>query len=89
MFGNIPGSKSNIYESDWSKFDREHFVLKNDPILKEECHSNYKKYRILLSAHMKKSKQSYYDKFFEKTGVILNTSEGVRSLISLKTVASS
>ena len=22
MFGNIPGNKSNIYERDWSKFDR-------------------------------------------------------------------
>ena len=27
MFGNIPGSKSNIYERDWSKFDRENFIL--------------------------------------------------------------
>ena len=25
MFGNIPGNKSNIYERDWSKFDRENF----------------------------------------------------------------
>ena len=27
MFGNILGNKSNIYERDWSKFDRENFVL--------------------------------------------------------------
>ena len=27
MFGNISGSKSNIYEKDWSKFDREKFIL--------------------------------------------------------------
>ena len=27
MFGNIPGNKSNIYERDWSKFDRENFIL--------------------------------------------------------------
>ena len=27
MFGNIPGNKSNIYEIDWSKFDREIFIL--------------------------------------------------------------
>ena len=27
MFGNIPGSKSNIYERDWSKFDQENFIL--------------------------------------------------------------
>ena len=26
-FGNIPGNKSNIYERDWSKFDRENFIL--------------------------------------------------------------
>ena len=27
MFGNIPGNKSNIYERDWSKFDRENVIL--------------------------------------------------------------
>ena len=27
MFGNIPGNKSNIYERDWPKFDRESFIL--------------------------------------------------------------
>ena len=27
MFGNITGSKSNIYERDWSKFDEENFIL--------------------------------------------------------------
>ena len=27
MFGNISGNKSNIYERDWSKFDRENFIL--------------------------------------------------------------
>ena len=27
MFGNILGNKSNIYERDWSKFDRENFIL--------------------------------------------------------------
>ena len=27
MFGNIPGKKSNIYERDWSKFDRENFIF--------------------------------------------------------------
>ena len=124
IFGNISGNKSNIYERDWSKFDRENFILgyfsvdwehlletdelnadnstrmyldkvtmlldtyaplkrvtkcktkfkfkpwialglqksisvknkllknfinKKDPILKEEFHTNYKKYRDLLS----------------------------------------
>ena len=27
MFGNIPGNKSNIYERDWPKFDKENFIL--------------------------------------------------------------
>ena len=27
MFCNISGNKSNIYERDWSKFDRENFIL--------------------------------------------------------------
>ena len=35
------------------------FINKKDPLLKEECHTNYKKYRNLLSTLMKKSKQAY------------------------------
>ena len=165
MFGNIPSNKSNIYERDWSKFDRENFILdyfsvdwedllktdelnannstktfldkvnmlldtyaplkrvkkyklkfkskpwitlglqksisvksklltnfinKKDPILKEECHTNYKKYRNLLSTLMKKSKQAYYDRNFERNwNNIKNTWKGIKSLFSLKTVASS
>ena len=27
IFGNIRGNKSNIYERNWSKFDRENFIL--------------------------------------------------------------
>ena len=27
ILGNILGNKSKIYEGDWSKFDREHFIL--------------------------------------------------------------
>ena len=27
MFGNISGNKSNIYERDWLKFDREKFTI--------------------------------------------------------------
>ena len=42
------------------------FINKKDPILKEEFHTNYKKYRNLLSTLMKKSKQAYYDKYFER-----------------------
>ena len=66
------------------------FINKKDTILKEECHTNYKKYRNLLSTLMKKSKQAYYDRYFEKNWKnIKNTWKGIKSLISLKTVASS
>ena len=164
MFGNISGNKSNIYERDWSKFDKENFILdyfsvdwedllktdelnadnstrmyvdkinmlldtyaplrrtnkykmkfkskpwitlglqisisvknkllknfinKKDPVLKEEFHTNKKKYRNLLSTLLKKSKQVYYDKYFDKNwNNIKNTWKGIKSLISLKTIAS-
>ena len=61
------------------------FINKKDPILKEEFHTNYKKYRNLLSTLMKKSKHAYYDKYFERNW---NTWKGIKSLISLKAVAS-
>ena len=66
------------------------FINKKDPILKEEFHTNYKKYRNLLSTLMKKNKQAYYDKYFERNwNNIKNSQIRVKSLISLKTVASS
>ena len=34
MFGNISGNKSNIYERDWSKFDRENFSVDWEDLLK-------------------------------------------------------
>ena len=65
------------------------FINKKDPILKEEFHTNYRKYRNLLSTLMKKSKQAYYDKYFERNwNNIRNTWKGIKSFISLKTVAS-
>ena len=67
----------------------ENFINKRDPILKEEFHTNCKKYRNLLSTLMKKSKQAYYDKCFERNwNNIKNTWKGIKSLISLKAVAS-
>ena len=64
------------------------FINKKDPILKQECHTNFKKYRNLLSTLMKKSKQAYYDRYFGKNWKnIKNTWKGIKSLISL-TVAS-
>ena len=65
-------------------------INKKDLILKGECHTNYKYYRNLLSTLMKKSKQAYYDRYFEKKRKnIKNTWKGIKSLIFLKTVASS
>ena len=68
-------------------------LLKNfinkDPILREEFYTNYKKYRNLLSTPMKKSKQAYYDKYFERNwNNIKNRWKGIKSLISLKTISS-
>ena len=66
------------------------FINKKDPMRKEEFHTNYKKYRSLLFTLMKESKQVYYDKYFEtKWNNIKNTRKGIKSFISLKTVASS
>ena len=42
------------------------FINKKDPVLKEEFHTKYKKHRNLLSTLLKKSKQAYYDKYFER-----------------------
>ena len=65
------------------------FINKKDPILKKEFHANYKKYRNLRSTLMEKSKQDYYDKYFERNqNNIKNTWKGIKSLISLKTIAS-
>ena len=65
------------------------FINKKDPVLKEESRTNYEKYRNLLSTLMKKSKQAYYDKYFELSwNSIKNTWNGIKSLISLKTIAS-
>ena len=65
------------------------FINKKDPALKEEFHTKCKKYRNLLSTLMKKSKQAYYDKYFEKNwNNIKDTWKGMKSPISLKTVAS-
>ena len=64
-------------------------INKEDLILKEEFHTNYKKYRNLLYTLMKRSKQACYDEYFETNWYnIKNTWKGIKSLISLKSVAS-
>ena len=65
------------------------FINKKDLVLKDEFHIKYKNYRNLLSTLMKKSKQAYYDEYFERNwNNIKNKWKGIRPLISLKTVAS-
>ena len=64
-------------------------INKRDPILKEELHTKNKIYRNLLSTLMKKSIQANYDKYFERNwNNIKDTWKGIKSLISLKTLAS-
>ena len=66
------------------------FINTKHPILKEQTYIEYKSYRNLLSALMKKSKQVYYNKYFETNwNNIKNTWKVIRSLTPLKTVASS
>ena len=43
-----------------------HFINKKDAIVKKKIHTNYKRYRNLLFTLMKKSKQAYYDRYFER-----------------------
>ena len=65
------------------------FINKKDPILKKECHTTYKKNRNSLSTLIKKSKQAYYDRYFERNwNNIKNTWNEIKSLISLKTASS-
>ena len=65
------------------------FINKKDPVLKEEFHTKYKIYRNLLFTLMKKSKQAYYEKYFERNwNNIKNTWKGIKSLINLKTATS-
>ena len=113
MFGNIPGNKSNIYERDWSKFDRENFILDyfsvewEDLLKIDELNADKSTKKFLdkinmlldtyaplkrvkkLSTLMKKSKQAYYKRYFEKNwNNIKNIWKEMKSFISLKTVAS-
>ena len=60
------------------------FINKKDPILKQEFHTNYAKYRNVLSTLMKKGKQAYYDKYFETNwNNIKNTSYLLSTLMRL------
>ena len=61
------------------------FINAKHPILKDEIHIEYKNYRDLLSTLMKKSKQAYYNKYFETNwNNIKNTLKGIKPLTSLE-----
>ena len=84
---NVRLTKINICEK---QITYTNFIDKKDPTLKEECHTDYKNIKNLLSTFMKKSKQIYYVKYFERNwNNIKNARKGIKSLISLKTVACS
>ena len=51
------------------------FINNKGPILKEEFHTTYKKYKTLLSTLMQKSKKVYYDKYFETNWNNIKTME--------------
>ena len=58
--------------------------------MKEETHIEYKNYWNLFFTLLKKSKQAYCNKYFQPNwNNIKNIWKGIKSLISLKTVASS
>ena len=59
------------------------FINKKDPKLKEEFHTNYKKYRNLLSTLMKKSTVSLMINILKKIGIILRTDGKESNLLFL------
>ena len=59
------------------------FINKKDPILKEEFHTNYKKYRNLLSTLMKKSTVSLMINILKKIVIILRTDGKESNLLFL------
>ena len=82
---NLGFTKTNISKKLITKF-----INVKHPILKEETHIEYKIYRNMLFTLMKKSKQAYYNKYFETNwNNIKNTWKGIKSPISLKSVATS
>ena len=61
------------------------FINKKDLTQKTELHIKYKSYRNMLSTLMKKSKQNYFIKVFEKNLKNLkNNWKGIKSIISMK-----
>ena len=61
------------------------YIKLKSPVRKNEVHKQYKYYRNILSMLMKKSKQSYYERFFKNNLHNLNNMwKVIRSLIANK-----
>ena len=71
MFGNISGNKSNIYERDWSKFDRGNFVLDYFSVDPEDL----LKIDELNTDNLTKI-------YLDKTNMLLNTCVPLKKLIN-------
>ena len=94
MFGNITGNKSKIYERDWSKFDRENFILdyfsvewedllKIDELNADNSTKIYlDKINMLLDNHAPLKRINKYKLKFKSTPWI---TLGLQKSISLKT----
>ena len=73
-------------------FDRKglltNFINEKDPVLKEEFHTKYKKIEIYSVPLWRKVDRLIMINILKEIGIILkNTWKGIKSLISLKTVA--
>ena len=65
------------------------YIKKQELSQKSELHNNYKIYRNLISALMKRSNQNYYSKYFESNLTnIKNTWKGIKSVISMRNSSS-
>ena len=61
-------------------------INKNDPQIKAKNNEQYKKYRNLLSALLKESKQIYYTKYFGSNWNNINFWKGIKTIISTKNI---
>ena len=90
MFGNIPCNKSNIYERDRSKFDRENFIidyfsvewedlLKNDELIADKSTKKFlDKINMLLDAYaLLKRVKKYKLKFKSKPWITLGLQKSI------------
>ena len=66
------------------------FIKSNDINQTNEMHIKYKQYRNLILTLLKRSKRSYFRKFFnDNLNNLKNTWKGIKNLISLKNVSHS